>query len=36
MPSMSNPRDLGKAIVFFAFPASSIQEAMKIAVIGLG
>jgi len=29
MPSISNPRDLGKAIVFFAFPASSIQEAMQ-------
>ncbi len=26
---MSNPRDLGKAVVFFAFPASSIQEAMQ-------
>ena len=26
---MWNSRDLGKAIVFFAFPASSIQEAMQ-------
>ena len=29
MPSTSNPSDLGKAIVFFAFPTSSIQEAMQ-------
>jgi hypothetical protein len=29
MPSISNLRDLGKAIVFFAFPASSIWEAMQ-------
>ena len=29
MPLISNPRDLGKAIVFFAFPASSIEEAMQ-------
>src|SRR6266436_5864282 len=36
MPSISNPRDLGKAIVFFAFPASSIQEAMQNRNVGLG